>query len=191
MVITLLFSGFFLVYSAIKLDGINHGHLWGWQSLSIGLTRTIFGFTYGLLLYQIWLKQSINYISTIKSLILILIVINPLCFNNIGQLNGLIDCIGVFIFYPFLILQCAKVNPTTQLARVFKILGIISYPIYLLHTLFGAGIKNVLSLLSINVEQFEPISGILLVSVLIFVSLLLDRVYDSRIRSYFLQKILT
>ena len=177
-------SGLYLAKQSILVDGIDYGYLWDWQSILIGSARTIFGFSCGLLLHRIWLKELTIIRSTTKSILLLLLASIPLLFVNISQLNGMIDCLSIFIIFPFCVLLGAKTNPKKQDIRFFELLGIISYPTYLLHDSLGAGISKILSFIGFDVKQFAPYSGCFLVAGLIATSLLLDHFYDRPVRRY-------
>jgi len=184
LIVVLLFSGLYLTIQSVLLSGIDYGYLWDWQSISIGSARTIFGFSCGLLLHRMWLKQPTVSGSTKNSILLLLLASIPLSFVNISQLNGLIDCFSILIVFPCCVLLGAKINPEKRVLRLFELLGIISYPIYLLHDSLGAGISKTLKFIGYDVEHLAPYSGCILVAGLIVISLLLDHFYDHPVRRF-------
>jgi peptidoglycan/LPS O-acetylase OafA/YrhL len=181
-----MISGLYLAIQAILLDGIDYGYLWDWKALLIGTARATFGFSCGLLLHRIWLLKPTVSESTKNSILLLMLACISLGFVNISQLNGLIDCLSILIIFPFCVFLSAKTNPEKRALRLFELLGIISYPIYLLHDSLGAGIAKATKLVGYDVEKFAPYSGFLLVASLILLSLLLDRFYDHPVRRYLL-----
>jgi len=184
LMVVVLFSGIYLATQSILLGGIDYGYLWDLQSISIGSARTIFGFSCGLLLYRAHLKQPNVRESTAKSILLLFLASIPLALVKINKLDGVIDCISVFIVFPYCILLGAKTNPNKRSLSIFEIMGIISYPIYLLHYSVGSGLSKSLKFIGYDVEHFAPYSGCILVAGLVAISLLLDHFYDRPVRRY-------
>jgi len=178
-------SACYLVVQAIFTGSIDYGFLWDWQSISIGSARTIYGFSCGLLLHRMYLKHPTLNDSTGKSILLLFMASISLMFPNIGESNKLIDCFSVIVIFPFCVLLGAKTNPKRIGYRIYEMLGVISYPIYLLHSSVGTGIFRAIKFVELDVKQFAPFGGFLLVAGLIGFTLLLDRFYDRPVRRYF------
>lgn len=177
-------TGCYLVSQAVLLDGIDYGYLWDLDSITIGSAITIFGFSFGLLLHRLWLKQKTVNKSTKYSIYLLLFASMPLSFINTNKLNGLVDCLSILIIFPFCVYWGAKTNPKKKSLSIFELLGIISYPIYLFHVSLGSGISKILKSTGCDLQHYATFSGFLLVAVLLAISLFLDRFYDQPVRRY-------
>ena len=186
LLIIILLSGLNLAYIAMTMNTIDFGSTWDLFSINSGFTRTVFGFSIGLILHRIFVEKAIRQISTEKSIFLAIIATCALIMVDLGKWNGLLDCFCLIFVFPFAILFGAGINPRQgRVMSIFITLGIISYPVYLLHDSFGSGFFQAFRLLGLNVSEFAPYSGFLLVLMLCFFSLQLNSFYDRPVRSYF------
>jgi len=184
LVLVLVTSGLYLLAQCFSVGSLDYGYIWDWQSISIGSARTIYGFVCGLLLHRLFLKQPTNSTSTIRSFLLLLLASILLGIQNLDSFNELVDGLSLIIVFPICVFLGAKTTPKNRVADIFKSLGIISYPIYLLHSSLGAGISKASILIGFKISSFAPYSGLLLVLGLFCISLILDRFYDTPLRRY-------
>jgi peptidoglycan/LPS O-acetylase OafA/YrhL len=176
-------AGLFTGAATLHRNGLNLGALWGREQFIEGLCRAIFGFCVGLLLYRA--HRSAPRMADrlqLPPLLIILIMLVPLCVPDLGPFNGAIDCLAVFAIFPLVVFMGAYAEPRGSLAGSWLLLGIISYPIYVLHEPAGALIAGVLYAAGVDVARYPVASGILLVLVLSSFCLLLDKIYDKPIR---------
>ncbi|WP_446809603.1 acyltransferase family protein [Methylomonas sp. 2BW1-5-20] len=184
LVFVVIVTGLYLGGVAIYVGGLDFGYLWDLQSILIGSARTIYGFFFGLLLHRLFLKYGMAKTSTIKSFLIVLLASFFLGFQNINALNGFVDCFSILFAFPVFVFLGAIFIPKNKLLYVFEVLGIVSYPLYLLHDSVGAGIAKMLMLVGMNVKQFAPYGGFILIVILFVVCLFLDRFYDRPVRRY-------
>jgi len=111
----------------------------GWsldpKQLRIGITRLMFPFFAGLLLFRVTRLRSIKYGFTWCSLLLIAV----LAFPRIGDgshlwQNGIYESVCVILVFPLIVYLGAGGQPAGQFsARLCKFFGDISYPLYISH----------------------------------------------------------
>ena len=186
LIVIIVLSGLNLAFIAITMNSIDMGSTWELFSINTGFTRTVFGFSVGLYLHRVFVVQAAREVSTNKSIFLALIATSALVMVDAGKWNGLIDCCCLILVFPFALLLGAKINPHNGwVMNIFINLGIISYPVYLFHDSFGSGLLQAFRLLGLNVSEYAPYSGLLLILMLCLFSLLLNNFYDRPLRSYF------
>jgi peptidoglycan/LPS O-acetylase OafA/YrhL len=111
----------------------------GWsltaELLRIGFTRVMFPFFAGLLLSRVVKPTQLNHAFLWSSLLLAVI----LCMPRIGgaenlRANGLYESLSIILFFPLIVFIGASGKLTEgKGARICKVLGDISYPIYITH----------------------------------------------------------
>ena len=184
LIFIIAISGIYLCFQSITLNGLDHGHKWGIESISTGAARTIFGFSCGLILHRIFLTKQLIKISNIKGYILFLVISIPMLFSDLKALNGIFDCLIVIVVFPVCVYLGAGVNPKSEMRKTFEMLGIVSYPVYLFHASFAQGLYEFLKLLKFSFKEYIPYSGIVLVAIMFALALLFDRYYDRPVRRY-------
>lgn len=130
-------AGFALIHMAVTSS--NGDVIGGWSvepaQLRIGITRVMFPFFAGLLLFRIGKLKQVNNAFLWCSLLTVLVLSMP----RVGGsqrlwMNGLYDSLSIILAFPFIIYLGASgtiKNPSA--ARFCKFLGDISYPIYITH----------------------------------------------------------
>lgn len=113
-----------------------------------GISRLLFSFSAGVLLFRVFKPVKIKGSFWIGSLALIIL----LGFPRIGGaghlwMNGLYDTVCTVVFFPVLVFLGASENYTGKLmTRLCRFLGNISYPLYMVHYpfiyLYYAWVKN-------------------------------------------------
>ena len=190
LLVTMFVTGFILFLTAKTMDGIDYGYTWESKSLIIGFARSIFGFTYGIVLFRIFVNIK-KYVSIYTALfILLLITITKSLSINNYQWNGMIDMLCIFIIFPFCIIMGAKIPPPKNTIQIFNFLGFISYPVYLFHNSIGILLAKILRLIDQQVNLNSPSYEFMLMASLIAISFLLDKYYDRPIRYFLTSRIL-
>lgn len=121
----MMISGAVLTYGYLTHGPVNLGY--DAQTFVFGLARVIFGFTAGIAIHRF--TQSTGVISRSKGArsVLLLTVILVMSFSAQSKLL----CIFATLFlFPFVVWAGSRV---TMQARVFRVLGDLSYPVYILH----------------------------------------------------------
>ncbi|HRP17218.1 MAG TPA: acyltransferase [Ginsengibacter sp.] len=158
---------------------------------SAGISRLVFSFSAGLLLYRIFKPVKIKGSFWIGTITLVVLLSLP----RIGGadhlwMNGLYETICTIIVFPLLVyLGASEQNISKQLTSLCKFLGNISYPLYMVHYpfiyLYYAWVKNN------NLTFSESIWGAAGVVVGSFVlAYLCLKLYDIPLRRYLTKRFL-
>ncbi len=172
-----------LAYISYTQGNLSNGYDWGSESISAGFVRSIFGIFLGLLLfrYKLYFGKYVNNEPTFAWLAVTVLVL-ILCSPDAGKFNWLIDLLSVSFIFPILILCAAKVQTKNlKSENTLLMLGSASYPIYVLHIPI-AGIF--LFIFKSNVGSFAPLSGIVLLIFMTWMSLLIEKYYDIPFRKW-------
>ncbi|MCZ2396307.1 MAG: acyltransferase [Chitinophagales bacterium] len=156
-----------------------------------GISRLVFSFSAGLLLYRIFKPVKIKGSFWIGTITLVLLLSLP----RIGGadhlwMNGLYETLCTIIIFPLLVyLGASEQNISKQLTNLCKFLGNISYPLYMVHYpfiyLYYAWVKNN------NLTFSESIWGAAGVVVGSFVlAYLCLKLYDIPLRRYLTKRFL-
>jgi peptidoglycan/LPS O-acetylase OafA/YrhL len=158
---------------------ISAGLTWRLTSIVSALVRSGFGIFLGVYLFRINKSLLIN--SPISSWVVILITALSLMTPDLGRLNGLFDLFAVTFIFPLLVLLGVRSKHGPIADLIFKKLGVVSYPIYLLHI----PVSLIIYLYANNlVEIYAPWSGAGLVLGLIILSLLAEKYLDIPARRF-------
>jgi peptidoglycan/LPS O-acetylase OafA/YrhL len=166
---------------------LNEGFTWTLASLIAGLSRASFGIFLGLLLFRIrspFLQRWGGLCSPwIASFVICLVLVTP----KLGRVDGLIDWLGVVVIFPVMVLFASKPSET-KLAGLLEVLGSASYPIYVFH-------RPVAELITHEIGPFvgrhAPFSGLVLLTLLVAFSVLLERYVDIPIRRWLAARFVT
>ncbi|MBS7456151.1 acyltransferase family protein [Coralloluteibacterium stylophorae] len=165
-------------------SALAHGHLdlgWTWSAVSLvtGLARAVFGILLGLLLFRHHdaLQARVSRIPPSAAIPLVVLV---LASPSLGALDPLADLLAVGLLFPLVVVVASR--PThVRLAPLMLMLGSASYPIYVLHKPVGEALHFALGDM---VERWAPLSGLLLLAVLLAASVCVERVYDIPVRRW-------
>jgi peptidoglycan/LPS O-acetylase OafA/YrhL len=125
--------------SAVALFGIgvayNTLHVgWGWDTIWLAPLRTAFPFFCGLLMQRLGVRLRIPGGWTLLSVVLLATFLAPTLPIIAGiNLNGLFEAVVVVGLFPLIIACAAAAAETGVFARLCRLSGEISYPIYILH----------------------------------------------------------
>lgn len=161
----------------------------GWsltiEQLQVGLTRLVFPFFGGLLLFRICKPSRIKHAFWWCSLI----IIGVMCMPHVGgeehyHLNGLYDAFCIIAVFPFVVyLGASGVLSGTCSKRFCKFLGELSYPLYITHYpliyLYTAWVADN----KIPIAEAIPFGALVLASSIILAVLCL-KLYDEPVRNW-------
>jgi peptidoglycan/LPS O-acetylase OafA/YrhL len=166
-------SALVLVAIYIYAHTINAG--WDWGTLfTVGISRVIFSYTCGMLLFRAWRMGSHRVKLPASPLLLLafaaLVLPTP---------HQAISALLMILFLVPAIVYCGALNEPGKISwRIFGSLGAASYAIYVLHAPFFVYFQRAWPAAAPHV----PWSGMLMLAALIFISLLIDRFYDTPVR---------
>lgn len=136
-------TGLILVPATILNGSVQFGPYKG--TLLLGLVRTLFSFSVGVLIYRLKSSRSVSGHGWLALAVIGtgLLMAAP----QGGRLGGLYDALVVAVGIPALIASTAHVKVVGHTGKVAALLGDLSYPVYLLHwpirtALFASGIQT-------------------------------------------------
>lgn len=182
LALILLISAMTLVVVSFHEGTLNVGFSWGIWSLVAGFSRSIFGIFLGLLIYRhhTFLNTMLIKTKSISPWFSFIVIAVILASPNLDQLNKFIDILSVSVFFPICILVASQ-GAVTKFQRLLLILGITSYPMYVLHIPLGELFSYVIQG---RIDVYTPGSGIIFVIFLIAFSMWIEKWYDIPLRSW-------
>ncbi|NTV45159.1 MAG: acyltransferase [Chlorobiales bacterium] len=190
LITTVVLSGISMAVFSYYNGTLNGGSSWGVFQFFTGFSRSVFGIFFGLLLYRNYDFFS-RYLGKLMSpwltyVIISIILVSP----SFGHYDWFIDMVLVFFVLPILVI-CAAQGASQRTEKVLLLLGAASYPMYVLHIPLGEVVSMSYSyFLNGRVENHAPFSGIILVVILIIVSVLVDKHFDSPVRRWLSGKLI-
>jgi peptidoglycan/LPS O-acetylase OafA/YrhL len=180
---TIIFSGAILIaITRNSSEGIDFGFYWDAKSILAGFARSIFGIFFGLFLYRQHTTLAKHFCKHFNVLpwLAIVIVVFALASPSIGQYNSIVDMLIIAVVFPVCVLL-ASLGEHSKTENLLGILGSASYPIYVLHI----PANQIVSHLSRGAEApYAPFSGVLFVTLLVALSVWLEKRYDIPVRKY-------
>jgi peptidoglycan/LPS O-acetylase OafA/YrhL len=171
----LIVSSTAMIATAFSRGALIEG--WGWPGWWVGLVRVTFSYFMGVLLYRA--HRSGRFLRWDISPIVILLAVAVCLWINVppGWHRAVYDLACVLLIFPALIWFCICSEPAHP--RFFSILGLISYPLYVLHIPFRAIFEpTFLRVLHIQASSLAPWSGIGMILFLVAASWFLAATYD-------------
>jgi peptidoglycan/LPS O-acetylase OafA/YrhL len=159
----------------------------GFQSAAItaGLARVSFSFFFGALLYQLW-RRRVNP-TTCHPLVISATLFALLAARPPTAIQPIYDLVTTMIMFPLLIWLAAGSKSTGFLTRVFDVLGISSYGIYVMQIPFYQLSLILRDRLPFHVNPI--VFGALTVASLFLFVLFLDRYYDLPLRKKWMRSL--
>lgn len=163
---------------AYRRGGLDYGRLGTPVEVIAGLSRATFGILLGVLLYRhrqaVWkaLPQKLGPYGATAILCCILAL------PSVGRLDTTIELFAVFVLFPILVMAAARTEPKAGV-RLMTVLGIASYPLYLLHPLFA---EIFILWMPTAVRAYAPLSGVVFMLLMVAMSLALERFIDLPMR---------
>jgi peptidoglycan/LPS O-acetylase OafA/YrhL len=103
------------------------------SSFTIGLTRTIFGFSVGVLI-----ARRIRHVhrgeSNLGVLAIVAVVVIAVAGWPKGELRAIWDAVCVLVVFPLMVYFGTLIDPGARLRRIATFLGVTSYAVYVLHS---------------------------------------------------------
>jgi peptidoglycan/LPS O-acetylase OafA/YrhL len=128
-VILVVASGVLLVVSANTFGALEDGYTW--NRAGVGFVRTVYSFYMGVFAYR--LSQTTLAVPSIPSVVALLFIAGVLAFPVPEAARRYYDCLFVLAIFPVLVYVASFATPSKAEIRVLRFLGVISYPIYILH----------------------------------------------------------
>lgn len=162
--------------SVMRLGNFDHGITL--FSTPFALLRVTFSFAVGVLIYRNRLK--ILWQSNLAFILILSMLTLVLASSPSRDLREIYDAFAVFLALPILIYAAILIEPQARLVPFATTLGLISYPIYVIHEPFAIVFATLFA--EVNAHR-APLSGILFLGGLLFISYWLEKRYDQPVRA--------
>ncbi len=178
-VVAFAFVGLLLAHHHTgRLDfGVNR------QDLRWGLFRVLLSYCGGMLLHRLWQAGTWRWKAPllVPPLLLLVVLFVPATIPHVTTF----DLFAITFVFPLLLLLGASVEPGPAWHSTCKVLGQLSYPVYVLHVPAAEGLRYVMpSLIAHGLRLRAPWSGLLLLALVCLASLGLERWYDLPLRKW-------
>jgi peptidoglycan/LPS O-acetylase OafA/YrhL len=166
-------------------EALNFGFSIG--SLPIGILRVTFSFFVGVLICR-WFRKFNRFNrfskkSSIGSWITVFALAAMLGIQSNLSQSWIVALMAVFAVFPLIVTAGVVFQPGALTAHIFRVGGLASYAVYVLHHPIGRITEWVLQRLSNNVVfSFNIATGIFFIAVLLLVAVFVDRYLDNPIR---------
>jgi peptidoglycan/LPS O-acetylase OafA/YrhL len=174
-------GGVLVVWTSLAFGGLNVGY--AWHDFYLGGARVLFPFLMGVLLAR-WLRGHAVRLpwAHVMFVPLILVLGAP------AVLGGWYDVAAVLLVFPVILACAAQAGPQARLDPVWRWLGGVSYPVYVLHYPFVVTLSNL--------TKAHHLGGVAQVGVGMFtlvlvlgVSSLASRFYDIPVRRWLARRL--
>lgn len=193
----MIFSGLGLLISIYFTHSHNLDIGWTVRGIPSGFFRVCYSFFTGVLLYRIFQSKQINgrvnniFSSKPKRNILIswiiIIVFAGLMMSSPPQaIIPYFDFIMVTLIFPVLMYYALLTQPSGWSAHIFKFLGEISYPIYVIHSPLFHFVYDIANATGIPVKYYAPWTGVVFLAAIVPLCWMLGKYYDVPIRKFLL-----
>ena len=149
-----------------------------------GMARGMFSFFAGVALHRLWQARSIK--TNIHPAAIFVLLIAPLLVPSYGPHSWVYSLVVIAVYFPFLLLFGAQSSRGRSWTRISATLGLISYPLYVLHVPIWEAIKAHYDEFLISVA---PTSGILFLLVLVLIALAVEKFVDAPLRQLLKSKV--
>ena len=154
-------------------------------SFAVGLARTVFGFSVGVLLAR-RIRQAPRNETNLGFLALVAVVVMAIIGWPEGQWRAIWDALCVLAVFPLVVYWGTLVDPGPRLQRIATFLGVTSYAIYVLHSPLTSVLNSASRAFSggLGVSAGAPYLGLAVLAVLLTGCWLVDRHFDMPIRRW-------
>jgi peptidoglycan/LPS O-acetylase OafA/YrhL len=122
-------SGMLLVVYAFFYGDLSRGY--AWEGVQVGLVRAMYSFYMGVFAFR--LSRTSTAKPQVNSFLVLLVIGAVLAFPVPESARKYYDCIVVLFVFPALTYVASFSISTSLETKIFSFLGLISYPIYILH----------------------------------------------------------
>jgi peptidoglycan/LPS O-acetylase OafA/YrhL len=146
----------------------------------MGLARTIFSFSMGVLIHQFYESGKLNYGIRFPYFVAgILILIIYLLYSVNDKIRGVYDLLFIILISPALVALGTNINLGDLWLRIFSSLGSASYALYVIHHPLAAPTEIFVQKV-LGISPFATPIALISVSSFLVLGYVLDQTYDSR-----------
>lgn len=179
--IVLLVGAALLIAASLANGGLNIG--FSVAQFYLGFARVLFPFTVGVFMSRnglSWLPRS--WCGNAIFLALIAVFICPPAFS------GSFDAIAVLLIFPVVLLIGARATPNRYLDPLWRAIGGLSYPLYVLHYPFVVAFSNLAHQHHLTGRRLD-LAAVATYGGVIVLSLLTQKLYDAPLRKFLTRKL--
>ncbi len=164
---------FYFCVLAYRNHGLDIGFLWSAEHVVGGFVRAAFGISMGLLMYRCRARLASFNLPWAGVLVLAAV----LAWRSAWGQGWIFDAVAVLFIFPLAVLAAATTQ-RSRVQRLLHVLGLASYPIYVLHTPLSTVVGPIFR--ALNVPQ--PLAGLVFAVGLIILGVVLEKIYDMPVR---------
>jgi peptidoglycan/LPS O-acetylase OafA/YrhL len=174
--VALIIGAVLTCWTALTYGGLNDGFVW--SDFYLGGARVLFPFVAGVLLSRVMRhREDGTSWSHLAFLPLLVVLVAPRFFG------GVYDALAVLVVFPVVLAVAADAPPRARLDAIWRWLGALSYPLYVLHYPFIVVLSNLAHQKHVTGVALDLAAGGTVVFVIVFASLAL-RLYDMPVRRF-------
>jgi peptidoglycan/LPS O-acetylase OafA/YrhL len=176
-----LLTGGAVVLAIVQQGSIDQGS--NASSLAVGLARTVFGFSVGVLIAR-HIRHAHRGQSNLRVLAIVAVVVIAIVGWPKGELRAVWDVVCVLVVFPLIVYFGTLIDPGSRLRRIATFLGVTSYAVYVLHSPLSSIMNSATRLFAggTGVRAGAPYLGVTALAVLLTGCWLVDRYIDMPIR---------
>lgn len=170
-------------------DATQHSldHGWTLMTLPFGVARVVFSFYIGVLIHRLQVQPGTgNRSPTLGNTapwLLVAGAVAALACRFPPSLASLFELLVVTCVFSCLVIAGIRFQPTGISTRIFRLGGLSSYAIYVVHEPLGRLVISVCEAIpGLDIQQYIPWAGLVFVIALVPVCLALDAFYDAPVR---------
>jgi peptidoglycan/LPS O-acetylase OafA/YrhL len=153
----------------------------GWQSWGAGVPRVMFGFFLGVLLHRVFVALKAR--PRVPALLCPLALFAVLAAHPQPQYKIAFDLAAVLVVFPLILFLGAMSAPNRPVGRIFAVLGIASYAVYVLqYPVYNLLWKVITALSAGHPGEFTLVSAVMFSLAMVVLAMLADRFYDAPVR---------
>ncbi|MCU4122082.1 acyltransferase family protein [Variovorax sp. N23] len=181
LVAVLVVSGAGLVATGLYNGSLDVGFTWSMRSLAGGTLRAVFGIFLGIGLHRLYLARQRRAGTAPGPWALCAAVTALLLVPHIEGLGSTVDLLAVFVVFPVCVYLGAQASVGASSVKLFALLGLLSYPVYVLHVPLGEWLEGVVA---VPLAPYAPLAGVLFAAGLVALAWALDRWFDQPVRRF-------
>jgi peptidoglycan/LPS O-acetylase OafA/YrhL len=172
-----LLSGCAVVWAIVHQGNIDQGSTA--SSLVVGLVRTVFGFSVGVLIAR-HIRQTLRRENNLSVLAIVAVFVIAIIGWPRDGLRAVWDAVCLLLVFPTIVYFGTLIDPDSRLRRIATFFGVTSYAVYVLHTPLSYVVNSTIRISARG--SGAPYSGVALFGVLLTGSWLIDRHFDMPVR---------
>lgn len=181
LVAVLVVSGAGLVATGLYNGSLDVGFTWSMRSLAGGTLRAVFGIFLGIGQHRLYLARQRRAGTAPGPWALCAAVTALLLVPRIEGLGSTVDLLAVFVVFPVCVYLGAQASVGASSVKLFALLGLLSYPVYVLHVPLGEWLEGVVAA---PLAPYAPLAGVLFAAGLVGLAWVLDRWFDQPVRRF-------